>query len=267
MKSNILNWVLLAGILCAGAASAAAVQYTYDDMGRLIRAVYGVDRAIAYAYDANGHLVHRIVQDGIKVHMLIYSAGTGGTIDGAATQAVAAGESGVPVSAVSNQYFTFVQWSDGATEATRTDIDVQTNLYIIAHFAAILAAQGTPYHWIDGHNLTDGGELTFDQAEQRIGGAHGFTAREEYIADTNPTNPASFFRIVAISNGPPFGILFTPGSTGRVYTLLYRDGLTDGAWTNVPGAGPRLGSGDQDLMQDTNSPPRGPYYRLQVEMP
>ena len=53
------------------------------------------------------------------------------------------------------------------------------------------------------------------------------------------------------------------------YDIHCMDGcsnLVDGAWTNVPGAGPRDGMGGPDSMQDTNQPPRGPFYRLEVEL-
>ncbi len=46
-----------------------------------------------------------------------------------------------------------------------------------------------------------------------------------------------------------------------------RSNLLDGSWTNVPGAGPRMGVHGPDSMDDTNEPPRGPFYRLGVELP
>jgi len=48
------------------------------------------------------------------------------------------------------------------------------------------------------------------------------------------------------------------------------EGLThcvNGCITNVPGAGPRKGVHGSDSMQDTNQPPKGPFYRLEVENP
>ena len=92
------------------------------------------------------------------------------------------------------------------------------------------------------------------------------TVREAYIADLNPTNPASFFRITAISNSPTTMVSFV-ASAGRAYTLLGRTNLTSGVWGSVPGAGPRPGTGAQDSLSDTNVPPKGPFYKLQVELP
>ncbi len=90
--------------------------------------------------------------------------------------------------------------------------------------------------------------------------------REAYIADLNPTNAASYFRITAVSNLPPWTVYFE-ASAGRRYTLSGVSNLTSGAWSDVPGAGPRPGTGGADALSDTNMPPKGPFYRLKVELP
>ncbi|MEI6644873.1 MAG: FG-GAP-like repeat-containing protein [bacterium] len=92
------------------------------------------------------------------------------------------------------------------------------------------------------------------------------TVREAYIADLNPTNAASYFRITAVSNLPPWTVYFE-ASAGRRYTLSGVSNLSSGAWSPVPGAGPRPGTGGADKLSDTNVPPRGPFYKLQVELP
>ncbi len=88
----------------------------------------------------------------------------------------------------------------------------------------------------------------------------------EYIADTNPTNPASYFHITAISNLPPVTLYFD-SSSYRLYTMAGCSNLLDGVWTDVPGAGPRAGIGEKDSIADTNEPPYGPFYRIHVEIP
>ena len=138
---------------------------------------------------------------------------------------------------------------------------------IHADFAADLAAEGTPHHWLALHGRTDGGTYTFDQAELRVMGPHNFTAGQEYIADTDPNDPEDYFRIVAFSNGPPITVTFEPGSTERAYTLLTTDDLISGVWTNVPGSVRRPGIGGIGSMQDTNPPPQRSFYIIQVEMP
>jgi hypothetical protein len=162
---------------------------------------------------------------------------------------------GVSVGAVSD-----FSWSNVVADGT-----------IHVDFAADLAAQGTPHHWLAEHELTDGGTYTFDEAEQRVMGPHNFTAGEEYIADTDPNDPADYFRILAIDPGPPPVITFRPGSTNRLYTLHAIDDLVSGIWINVPSAGPLAGQGEgpsrQDTLTDENDPPTGPFYRVTVELP
>jgi len=92
------------------------------------------------------------------------------------------------------------------------------------------------------------------------------TVREAYIADLNPTNPASFFVITAINNSPATTVSFV-ASAGRAYTLIGVSNLSSSAWLPVPGAGPRMGTGGADSLSDTNQPPKGPFYKLQVELP
>lgn len=49
--------LLLAALLCAGAATAATVQYVYDDLGRLVAAVDPSGQTTIYTYDAAGNLL------------------------------------------------------------------------------------------------------------------------------------------------------------------------------------------------------------------
>ncbi|MBN1268084.1 MAG: hypothetical protein JXB04_00710 [Kiritimatiellae bacterium] len=69
-----------------------------------------------------------------------------------------------------------------------------------------------------------------------------------------------------VTHDSPVAVYFD-SSTGRLYTLEGAEDLLDGIWTNVPGGGPRPGVGGADSMADTNDPLRGPFYRLEVELP
>lgn len=92
------------------------------------------------------------------------------------------------------------------------------------------------------------------------------TNLEEYIADTDPLDASDYFRITAVSNLPPWTVYFD-ASPDRIYTLLGRTNLTSGSWIPVPDGGPRLGIGGLDSLSDDNEPPKGPFYRLKVELP
>lgn len=71
----------------------------------------------------------------------------------------------------------------------------------------------------------------------------GYTLWQEYVAGTQPTNPASFFRVADFTNAPPATVfVVAPTETGRFYRLESAASPTS-AWTgvagqtNVPGTG------------------------------
>jgi len=90
---------------------------------------------------------------------------------------------------------------------------------------------------------------------------------DEYIADTDPTNPASCFSIVAMSNQPPSQWVFFPSSSNRVYALQWRTNLVSGVWTNLPGVTNVCGDGHLFHLVDTNPAAAGIFYRVGVQVP
>lgn len=72
------------------------------------------------------------------VHALIYSAGEGGKIDGIAEQEVGHEQDGATVTAIANEGYEFVKWSDGITTATRQDKFVQENITVTALFNKVV---------------------------------------------------------------------------------------------------------------------------------
>lgn len=254
---------LFAGLLFAAvAAQALTVAYTYDAAGRLTGADYGGGASVSYAYDDNGNPLLRETFAGAVQHALRYAAAEGGTLVGAATQTVARGASGTPVLAATNLYYRFVQWSDGRGDNPRADTNVTADVSATAQFAPLLAAQGTPQGWLARYGLTG----DFDAQELSDGDGDTFKAWKEYVADTDPTNALSFLRVTAISNGPPVSVAFEPASASRAYTLQGTTNLAGGAWTDVPGQGPRPGAGGPDQMTDPAAAPAR-FYRVKVEVP
>ena len=82
----------------------------------------------------------------IDTFSLSYTAGPNGSLTGDASQTVNYGEDGTAVTAVPDTGYHFVDWSDGALTATRTDTNVIADLSVTANFA------------IDTFTLTDYGE-------------------------------------------------------------------------------------------------------------
>lgn len=72
-----------------------------------------------------------------KKYTLAYSAGSNGTVRGATEQTVEHGESGTEVTAVPDEGYEFVAWSDGATNATRREENADGNLAVEATFKKI----------------------------------------------------------------------------------------------------------------------------------
>jgi len=70
----------------------------------------------------------------IDTKTLSYSAGDNGFINGSSTQILDYGTTGSAVTASSSLHHHFVNWSDGATSTTRTDI-ANSNLSVTANFA------------------------------------------------------------------------------------------------------------------------------------
>ena len=71
----------------------------------------------------------------INEYTLNYIAAANGSISGAATQAVSHGTAGTAVTAVPDEGYHFVKWSDGVTTASRTDTGVTGNISVTAEFA------------------------------------------------------------------------------------------------------------------------------------
>jgi len=115
----------------------------------------------------------------------------------------------------------------------------------------------------DGDGLSDYDELMVYHCSPTNANTDGdaMTDREEVVADTNPTNPASFFCVTAISNLPPMRVYFQ-SSSNRVYTLTWRSNLLDETWLPLSPSNV-TGSGGADHLDDTNTPAGG-SYRLKV---
>ena len=82
----------------------------------------------------------------ISTYMLTYAAGANGTISCTSPQTVNCGASGTAVTALPNDCYHFVSWSDGVLTETRIDTNIQASLSVTAAFAIqsfhILASAG-----------------------------------------------------------------------------------------------------------------------------
>ena len=203
-----------------------------------------------------------------NIYTLRYYASTGGSLSGETWQTVLHGADGSGVEALPEAGALFHQWSDGRADNPRLDTDLRTGLDVTALFRS---TGGADLDWYAARGIAPEPGESWADVDARPVPDKGTTLRYENIADTNPDDPSDRFEILAIDPGPPVVVTFRPGSSERVYTLHAIDDLVSGVWTNVPGAGPRAGEGEGPVREDTpsdeNDPPKGPFYRLKVELP
>ncbi len=119
---------------------------------------------------------------------------------------------------------------------------------------------------LDSWEIDKFGSITNSNGGDENHDADIVTDYYEYIADTDPLDSNSYFCITTISNSTSAAISFY-SSSNRIYSLFGSSDLSSNTWSAVSGAGPRAGVGGADILQDTNEPPQGPYYRLKVQLP
>ncbi len=91
----------------------------------------------------------------------------------------------------------------------------------------------------------------------------GMTNFEEYIADTDPTDPDSRFVILSVTNAAGMRIE-VPSSAARLYRFLYTDDPVEEEWTplgeEIPGEEPTTAFTDPDPVDSR-------IYRVEVRLP
>ena len=91
------------------------------------------------------------------------------------------------------------------------------------------------------------------------------TNLDEYIADTDPNDPASFFNVEGLSFSPTPSVS-VDSSSNRIYTLQFVNALGTNDWLDVPP--PEPGNGGVLSLSDTNSGASSfRAYRVDVALP
>lgn len=91
----------------------------------------------------------------------------------------------------------------------------------------------------------------------------GYTGEEEWMADTAPTNGASFLDLDFV---PPTSVRISNGSTHRAYQVQLRTDLanTNGSW--LVEVDWFIGTGTQ-MVQAVTTPPSNGFYRVRAKLP
>ncbi|NCA82366.1 MAG: hypothetical protein EOM72_06420 [Opitutae bacterium] len=153
-------------------------------------------------------------------------------------------------------------YNEGSNLAVLVQVDIasaKTTEVAIQPSAAAPAAHGTPAWWLIRHKLppnADGED--FDEGD-------GSPAWQEFIADTDPADAESCFRITGAGH-PPSGSLEFDSSSSRWYQVLGCSNLPGGVWSAMPDLAARPGAGGPDAFSISNP---APYlvYRLAVTIP
>ena len=132
-----------------------------------------------------------------------------------------------------------------------------------------VAAVTDPNQDTDGDGLPDWWELKYfgdpvDADPFADGDADGFNNISEYIADTDPTNPASYPAIRAIDWIQGAMRINFPASTARVYHVEYSDSGMIGVWSNL--TTDATATGAVMTLQDAVPAPMR-FYRFRVRLP
>ena len=185
-------------------------------------------------------------------------AGLGGSVDVAASWQAA--QTTTQITASANSYYHFANWT-GSVSSTNNPLNLLLDApkFVQANFAENLATNNTPEWWLAQFGWTN----DYDAAATDDAEPDGFPSWQEYIADTDPTNPASYPQMMSINmeqTNPPFlSWLF---STGRTYQIHYCDDLIGSAWITQ-----QLSIGTGEWI-DTNPPPASNrYYRMAPALP
>ncbi len=144
------------------------------------------------------------------------------------------------------------------------EVRLLTNSYDLSSMQFELSNRG--FVDSDGDQIDDHWEIRYggDLDPAADADQDGLNDRQEYFADTNPTNAGSTLVASILASGAADRTLAIASSTGRVYRLQYRPDLTAGSWinlrTNVSG-----NAGILSLL-DTNILAEG-YYRIGAGLP
>lgn len=159
-----VTWDLTYTAGAGGSISGDLSQEVLDgENGTLVTAVpeaghqfanWSDDRVVAPRRDLNvkGDISVTAYFDEDPIYDLTYTAGTGGTISGTASQRVVSGGRGTMVTAVPSAGYVFVAWSDGKSTASRIEVGVGANVAVSASFA--LANMSLRYRAIGGGTIS-----------------------------------------------------------------------------------------------------------------
>lgn len=142
------------------------------------------------------------------------------------------------IGAVPGSYYHFDHWEgDASGHANPIRITMDTPKSVTAYFAENLVTNNIPEWWLaaNGLGITDADALADSDGD-------GLLNWEEFYAGTIVTNPASAMRLTAESFVDDRVIIKWQGVTGKSYSVLHKENLSDPIWktsaAGIPGIEP-----------------------------
>lgn len=171
-----------------------------------------------------------------ETYTLLYRAGIGGSLTGNTEQSVSFGSDGSAVTAQPEPGAEFHRWSDGVITRTRTDLGIEDDVEVTAHFRTNPQTGGRQVWlpWYEQWDLAPRPGGYWSELDHLDSDGNGVPNWMEFYADTNPLDPRSRLRITRFELGPPLVIRFGPVSTERNYLLYYNTSLSEEGWVQVP---------------------------------
>jgi Tol biopolymer transport system component len=121
-------------------------------------------------------------------------------------------------------------------------------------------ADGIPDSWLTqyfGHPTAQAGDQSRAQDDPD---GDGLTNLQEYLAGTDPTNPASVLRVqITVDVSSVSAVLTWAAAPGRSYGVQYKDSLTDPVWIDAAGS-VSISGGQGSIVVTPVQPSR--YYRI-----
>ena len=133
-------------------------------------------------------------EDPTQFVLVVYSDSDGGSVSGETDQMVAVGSDTEPVLAVADDGYVFVQWSDGVTEPSRSDTNVQEPLFVFAEFVEMEEGDGDDSDSAEPGD--DASDMPADESESTSpsdptdgedggNGSAGGSANHDYVDEGN----------------------------------------------------------------------------------
>ena len=128
----------------------------------------------------NGEVAGKLALASYSVHTYAnyYVSNAGGTIRGEKEQYIKKGENATTVTAVPNDGFEFIGWSDGITEAERHDVNVTDNIIVTANFKQVDEIYKLNYE------ASYGGKIEGEEYQEVAEGRNASTVKAVSIADS-----------------------------------------------------------------------------------